>query len=1238
MDNVNGVSPLKSINADGKSYRNEVERDVFHALQEESSLIAYSTMFGRMLCSVIRTKDEYESWATAYPFDTAQITAIDAMLAAIELYDEEDDRLIDAIHTLCVSLICRERDEFIDEEDFVFPLYRFLVLACIDESDKFMHVKRIPPVIAQLQWCCRATVYREIMIRIKSHRNSKVIEELCRYVQINHNTPFNSIRQATHLASSIAGTGTGLGQTVWLGKGHEKIAINGKAVSLLELRAFLKSRIKMAKDMLEEELLCGIKIDEFGCRSGNIIDKLNDLTEGYSFIHNKLNGFEKHKTTLLEKIEEDPRIAKQFIRRRDKLSIEWNLKGCERWLKKTRRFLQILCVIMHLSYGQPARGTELEIIRILNGPDGDRGLYWIDPLVMVLGTYSKTRQISGRDRLIPRFLPKVVGDLLIKYLALVRPMEIRLAKKVEGGTAEFLKEFLFADYKKMWSSDQISDALKLETNRGMSVSLGIREYRHVATAFMEEHLKYHKINLDASHIFDLQAGHLSKTAAREYAVGMDDHGEVTRDMMYAYGMASREWHQLMGVGDEETNECLGTETAVTPASTTPASATPASTANISSMIEEAVMRAVAAITKPAEDVSTMIEQKIARILDGRQGGPGIPLQPLEINSQLSTQPIMGKISSAKLLSTLRSFQKDQNARFKSEEQRRGVEAVLNRQKDVLVILPTGGGKTLVYLLPTLLEKGRTTVVVIPMIAVMQDLIDRCNKSNISVAEWSSASTTMSTTASLLLVSVEQATESSFHNHLHALHDSRRLSRIVLDECHTPLTQGSFRLCMQDLVDRWAVDVPLLLLTATGPPFMETRLRDALGCRSSLEVIRARTRRQEISYEVIEMENDEKEEDLEIEISSRVRAKLAGLKNKADRGLVYCLTKEWAERLKNQINEDEGDTIAEVYHSQMSREVREGIYRDWKKGKFKVLVATSALGMGVDYAHVRFVFHQGQSHSLMDFSQESGRAGRDGKRAESIVVTSKRFRRDCEWMKEKGGAEWQSMEDWVEGKVCRKWMLGEYMDGVGKGVSCLDGGDCGLCDICSGQMAEAGGMTMEWELPTVGESVRTNVSTSRMDGRERTDVAMRIKELIDEMRGRCALCWSHGRREKHELHHCGYAYGHCLRCLDKGHKIRDCVKINFPRGKACFRCGFPQKLGGQHIHGEVRTGTCEPGLEDTVGPVCWSSWRDSQTRARMEREFGRTWTVDEFREWMGRVESKGVTNGVLLLLWLWEERE
>ena len=71
---------------------------------------------------------------------------------------------------------------------------------------------------------------------------------------------------------------------------------------------------------------------------------------------------------------------------------------------------------------------------------------------------------------------------------------------------------------------------------------------------------------------------------------------------------------------------------------------------------------------------------------------------------------------------------------------------------------------------------------------------------------------------------------------------------------------------------------------------------------------------------------------------------------------------------------------------------------------KILVTISALGLGIDYAHVRFVIHQGQSRSLIDFSQESGRGGRDGKEARSMIFTSKEMRQKCEWI-EKKESEW-----------------------------------------------------------------------------------------------------------------------------------------------------------------------------------------------------------------------------------------
>ena len=94
-----------------------------------------------MLYSIILTKIEHESSVKSYPFDVTQIAAMDGILQVVEIDEEGDDKLIDAIHMLYVSFICRERDEFVDEKDFVVSRYYFIILTCIDENDKFKHVR-----------------------------------------------------------------------------------------------------------------------------------------------------------------------------------------------------------------------------------------------------------------------------------------------------------------------------------------------------------------------------------------------------------------------------------------------------------------------------------------------------------------------------------------------------------------------------------------------------------------------------------------------------------------------------------------------------------------------------------------------------------------------------------------------------------------------------------------------------------------------------------------------------------------------------------------------------------------------------------------------------------------------------------------------------------------------------------------------------------------------------------------
>ena len=147
-----------------------------------------------------------------------------------------------------------------------------------------------------------------------------------------------------------------------------------------------------------------------------------------------------------------------------------------------------------------------------------------------------------------RFLPRRLSVLLAEYLVLVRPVEIFLSRKFNCKGADDLDEFLWADYKKgVWSGEFLSDQLKIHTTSYGMHGLGFREYRQVAVAFMERHMKYKvdESRWNMNSILDLQAGHKSRTAGRDYATATGDLREVTREAMHLYYLASCEWHDLM---------------------------------------------------------------------------------------------------------------------------------------------------------------------------------------------------------------------------------------------------------------------------------------------------------------------------------------------------------------------------------------------------------------------------------------------------------------------------------------------------------------------------------------------------------------------------------------------------------------------------------------------------------------------------------------------------------------------
>ena len=130
---------------------------------------------------------------------------------------------------------------------------------------------------------------------------------------------------------------------------------------------------------------------------------LKDLIKdrkGYSCMNSILK--DRGKSLLNEFLKNQ--ITKSFFTRSiNNDQIDWNMKNCLSWLKKSKGLLEMLMVLCHLLGGQPARSTEMATMRWINGSQQQRGLYWVNDTMMLLGIYAKTRGMTDQDKLIPRY-------------------------------------------------------------------------------------------------------------------------------------------------------------------------------------------------------------------------------------------------------------------------------------------------------------------------------------------------------------------------------------------------------------------------------------------------------------------------------------------------------------------------------------------------------------------------------------------------------------------------------------------------------------------------------------------------------------------------------------------------------------------------------------------------------------------------------------------------------------------
>jgi len=302
------------------------------------------------------------------------------------------------------------------------------------------------------------------------------------------------------------------------------------------------------------------------------------------------------------------------------------------------------------------------------------------------------------------------------------------------------------------------------------------------------------------------------------------------------------------------------------------------------------------------------------------------------------------------------------------------------QKDVLALLPTGGGKSICFQVPALMQDGMC-LVISPLIALMQDQVSNLQEKGIEAAvihsgmPFSAVKETLQACTSgaykFLYLSPERIESNLFKEYLPALD----ISLIAVDEAHCIAQWGyDFRppyLRIAALRTELP-SVPVIALTASATKEVESDIIEKLAFKD-YSIFRQPYKRPALSYSYFEVE-------------SKINKTLDIINNVKGGGIVYCntrkQTKDIAELLQLQkIN-------ADYYHAGVSADERQQKQKKWMIGETRIMVCTSAFGMGIDKDDVRTVIHYDMPDCLENYYQEAGRAGRDGKKAYAVLLATK----------------------------------------------------------------------------------------------------------------------------------------------------------------------------------------------------------------------------------------------------------
>ena len=421
-------------------------------------------------------------------------------------------------------------------------------------------------------------------------------------------------------------------------------------------------------------------------------------------------------------------------------------------------------------------------------------------------------------------------------------------------------------------------------------------------------------------------------------------------------------------------------------------------------------------------------------------------------------------------------------------------------KDTFVLMPTGGGKSLCYQLPSLIMDG-TAIVISPLIALMKNQVDVINGMTEAdgVAHYLNSSLNKSAIdrvkadildgrTKLLYVAPESLTKEDNVDFLRGV----KISFYAVDEAHCISEWGhDFRpeyRRIRPIINEIG-NAPVIALTATATDKVRTDIKKSLGILDATEY-KSSFNRPNLYYEV-----RHKTKDIDKQIVKFIK------QNPGKSGIIYCLSRKKVEELAAVLRAN--DIKAAAYHAGLDSGTRSATQDDFLMERIDVIVATIAFGMGIDKPDVRFVIHYDIPKSLEGYYQETGRAGRDGGEGKCIAFYSYKDLKKLEkFMEGKPVAEQdigrqllQETAAYAESSVCRRKMLLHYF-GEEYGND-----NCGNCDNCLHPKTKVEGkdalVVVLQAVAALKEDFRTDYVIDFVEGKDTNDIVAHKHDKLEE---------------------------------------------------------------------------------------------------------------------------------------------